>query len=186
MTAFNSHRRFVVVLACLSLALPNFGRTAAAETPSIPVTRDVQLDKDGCLRGQLVDREGHPVAHAWVGLRKGQDQPRYVRSTEEGSFEFAEMQGGVYQLFSAEVGGLYRVWTAKTAPPSSQPAIMLVTGDAQRGQAYCPPPRQMGLGAGHYGGAIMRTLNNPWIIGGAIAAGIAIPIAVSNNDNDGS
>jgi len=174
------------LLACVSLAWPPSSRLLAAETAATPMTRDIQLDTDGRLVGQLVDREGSPVKSAWIGLRQGPEEPRYVQTNNQGEFTFHGMRGGVYQLFSEDAGGLYRVWTAQSAPPISQPAAMLVTGVAHRGQTTGEPPRQMGLGAGHYGGAIMRTLNNPWIFGGAIAAGIAIPIALSNNDNDGS
>ena len=186
MKSLNLSRRLVVLLACISLACPPSSRLLAAETATAPRTRDIQLDASGRLVGQLVDREGSPVKSAWIGLRQGQEEPRYVQTNNQGEFAFASMRGGVYQLFSEDAGGLYRVWTAQSAPPISQPAAMLVTGDTHRGQNNCPPTRQMGLGAGHYGGAIMNTLNNPWVFGGAVAAGIAIPIVLSNNDDNGS
>ena len=40
--------------------------------------------------------------------------------------------------------------------------------------------------SGVYDGAVMKTLSNPWLFSGLLAAGIAVPIALSNNDNDGS
>ena len=185
MKLLESHRRLVVMLACLSLASPSIQRSQAAppQAQRTVDSRDLRLDTEGRLRGQLVDRQGNPLSHAWVTLQSHGELLSHVQTNEHGEFQFVGLRGGVYQVGGPDVAAVYRAWTTNTAPPASKDAVLLVTGDALRGQTYCPP-RQMGLGAGHYGGAIMRTLNNPWIIGGAIAAGIAVPIAISNNDDD--
>jgi hypothetical protein len=67
---------------------------------------------------------------------------------------------------------MYRVWTVNTAPPVAQPGAMVVAGqDLVRGQASSP---------------VLRFFTNPWVLAGLVGAAIAIPIALSNDDDDSS
>ena len=112
-------------------------------------------------------------------------------------------------MMAPQAYGMYRVWTGQAAPPSATESVLLVQqGEVVRGQ-YVDP--YGGAPADPYGGPMMGDacgpcgpppacgplrslwpeesscgfLANPWVIGGAIAAAIAIPLALSDND-DGS
>jgi hypothetical protein len=185
-------------MVCASLLLQNV--VAAAEpgiaqaiTTKVNVA-DVRLDQHGALAGQLVDRQGAPVADSIVTLWSGGKVISRCATSSQGQFQFAGIRGGLYQVAAQNTGGVYRVWTNRTAPPASKPGILLIQGAAVRGQcddcmyANCAcSVCQAGFGGGHYGGSVIRALNNPWLLGGLVAAGVAVPIAISNSDDsDGS
>ncbi|MDG2380264.1 MAG: carboxypeptidase-like regulatory domain-containing protein [Pirellulaceae bacterium] len=186
MRLLKTHRQLLVILSCLSLVSSGVPAVHAA-TPAAPqanVSQDVRLDSQGRLRGQLVDRQGKPLPNSLVILQARGKQLSQVQTNHQGDFSFDGLRGGIYQVAGADAGGIYRVWTPNSAPPACKDAVLLVSGDALRGQNRCRPNRQMGIGAGHYNGAIMRSLNNPWLFGTAIAAGIAVPIIITNNDDE--
>jgi hypothetical protein len=100
---------------------------------------------------------------------------------QQGRFAFEGLQAGVYQVLGAGTGSVLRLWQPAAAPPAAQSALLLVEGPVVRGQHPrhfgCPPP-------GAYDGAVMRALSNPWVFSGLLAAGIAIPIALSDDDDE--
>ena len=193
MKSIRTHRTCTAALVC-SLLLQSI--VAAAEpglsqtSPNKVKVTDVRLTQHGALNGQLVDRQGAPLADSIVTLWSDGQMVSRSMTTAQGRFQFTGLRGGIYQVASQNTGGIYRVWTNRTAPPVSKPGILLAEGVALRGQcsdciyANCPCNAcQAGFGGGHYGGSVMRALNNPWLMGGLIAAGIAVPIAVSNSDD---
>jgi hypothetical protein len=199
MNRFLAHGRWIAAIACVAMITPRAGwssesirRLAAPENS--PHADDVRLDSQRRLWGQLLDRQGRPRPTAQVSLwSRGQLLAR-TRTRADGAFHFDQMSGGVYRVAADDSTGVYRVWTPNSAPPTARTAILLVDGAAVRGQqggsftpAPSPPhhPKQRGLCGGHYDGAIMRTLCSPWVVGGLIAAGIAIPLALSD-DAEGS
>lgn len=159
-------------------------------------TRDVRLGAQGTLTGQLVDSQGMPLANQEVSLWQAGSLVAREATNQQGGFHFGKVVAGSYQLVAHETGANYRLWTNASAPPAAVDEVLLVRGEVVRGQYvqnghYRGHPitdvRQPGLGGGHFGGAIMHTLSNPWVVGGAIAAGIAIPISQSNERRgDGS
>ena len=185
MKLLKTHRQLLVILSCLSVV--SSGIPALHAAPPAPrqdsVSQDVRLDNQGRMRGQLVDRQGNPQPNSLVVLQAQGEQLSQVQTNQQGNFTFDGLRGGIYQVVGSDTEGIYRVWTYKSAPPASRDTVLLVRGDTLRGQTCCRPNRQMGIGAGHYGGAIMRSLNNPWLFGTAIAAGIAVPIIITNNDD---
>ncbi len=198
MNILRQYRRCIAAVSCLAMLAPGVGHCAdMARSPgtaglSLAVT-DVRLHHNHILTGQLVDRQGQPTVGADVALwRQGRLITR-IRTDADGKFRFTEVGGGVYQVVAGQTGGIFRAWTPASSPPSAQSSILLVTGEAVRGQQgdFMPPPDPMypadqdGLGTGVFDGAIMRTLSNPWVVGGLCAAGIAIPLALSDR-GDGS
>lgn len=161
--------------ACIALILP----TPALEAASPPVTHedrtdmqsrkwadDVTLDRAGCLHGSVVDAQGVPVAGAEVVLRQLGREVGRACTDPGGRFLAGPVRGGMYQLSVGEHGRLVRAWAANTAPPASKRAALLVAGsDVVRGQ--------MPLEEFFASDAV--------IIGGMVAAMIAIPIAVHNS-----
>ncbi len=198
MKSHRIHRSLTASLVCVCLLLQN---VAAAAGPGVVqansnklVVTDVRLNQNGALTGQLVDRQGLPLSDSLVTLWNGGQIVSRCTTTGQGRFQFTGIRGGLYQLAAENTGGVYRVWTNRSAPPASKPEVLLVQGGTVRGQcddclyANCPCNAcQAGFGGGHYGGSVIRALNNPWLLGGLVAAGIAVPIAASNSDSrDGS
>ena len=80
-----------------------------------------------------------------------------------------------------------RLWAANTAPPSAVAGFTHVDGAVQRGQ--CTVDSCTGTCGGTCGACKgkcgpLGLLMNPWVIGAAVAAAIAIPLAVNDDDDD--
>lgn len=153
-------------LAVVGICFPHALLTAGEVVGSDPVT-NVALRDGGVLLGQVVDTQGAAKAHTPVALHAGNQELAVGRSDANGYFAFSGLRGGVYQISATEGQGTFRVWTADTAPPSAQAGALVVDGkDVVRGQC------------GTQG--LKFCLCNPWIVGGLVAAAIAIPIAVTS------
>jgi hypothetical protein len=138
------------------------------------------LSEQGDFLGQIVDAQGSPAVGADVELwTQGKLAARGV-ADESGRFRFVGTRAGVYQVLASGTGSVVRLWQPAAAPPAARHAILLVQGPVVRGQY---PPRQSGCQTGLYDGAVMKTLSNPWVFSGLIAAGIAVPLALSNSDD---
>lgn len=159
------HLPLLVTLALLCMA----GWTVqAAETGSSQGSRviDVALQDGGVLLGQVVTPEGRPVPQTTVTVENGREILGVVKTDELGRFAIKGLAGGVYRMSAANGTGTYRLWSPRTAPPGAQQAMLIVAGrDVTRGQTR-----------------IGQWLRNPWIVGGGIAAAIAIPIAVAEHE----
>ena len=183
MNAMQSARHAIVALSAIGLLIPRAAiaapqPSAAPRTSALPVVAppqsssvlDVALDNGGILHGQVVDPQGKPLAGVGVQLWRQQRSAGTATTNAGGYFELAGLQGGIYQVDAAQSHDTWRLWAPRTAPPAAQPAAMVVAGgNTARGQ----------MGAGRY-----------WIpalvVTGIVAAAIAIPIAVSNSNNNGS
>lgn len=152
------------------------GSTAAVRadgtaSPAKPVIVDVALQEDGVLLGQVVNTQGAPVADTAVRISDGKQHLGTAKTNKDGYFAFKGLKGGLYQVNASNGSGMFRLWAARTAPPSAQKGALLVSGqDLARGQMV---PR-------------LRTwMQNPWVVGGAIATAIAVPVAIVASDDDG-
>ena len=139
--------RSIVVGMCVTSLLVPPGMQAA-DGPAEPVAiRDVALDSDGDLRGTLVTADGKPDADKPVVLLKGSEVVGLAKTKSDGKFAIRQVRPGLYELAPAKSTGLYRVWTARTAPPAAQSAALLVQGDTIiRGQNWSPIRRALILG----------------------------------------
>ena len=150
---------------------------------------DVVMTATGQVRGTVTDAQGRPMAGRLVEFRATNGRPWRVISDKDGDFLISGLSGGVYQVVTGDSVKICRLWVAGTAPPSANSA-MLVVGDsaAVRGQ----PGRkkiggsQQGLGNGLFGGAVTRGFSSPWVVGGILAAGLAVPVAIANDRDDAS
>jgi hypothetical protein len=196
MKRFRTLGRLMAAIACIAMIAPRASWSSevvrrSSSSPAVAPITDVRMDAHARLGGQLVDRQGRPRSDVEVSLWSRGERIARTRTTADGVFFFGQLRGGLYRVEASEAIGLCRVWTADSAPPAAQSAVLLVDGVAVRAQQDCftPAPlparhaRQSGLYSGHYDGAILRTLSNPWVVGGAIAAGIAIPLALSDDSN---
>jgi hypothetical protein len=132
--------------------------------------QDVALQGDGILKGQVTDRQGAPCKNMPVRVLATQPAPRVLAATktdEQGHFQVGNLEGGVYVVQTVDGGGFYRAWTPQTAPPTAVRSVLLVQGeDAARGRF-----------GKHRIGPLGWTL-----IGLGIAAAIAIPLALDDDD----
>jgi hypothetical protein len=172
-------RGSVVTLASLGLLCPQsvlaaFPSAGGAAAP-ITAVRDVTLQDDGSLRGHVLDSQGQPFGNVQVSVVQQGKLVQAVQSDDAGRFAISGLRGGLYQLATEQGVAVYRVWTPHTAPPSAgAEALLIHQGTLVRGGAP--------LGGG-YGGGVLGFLSNPWVLGGIVAAAIAIPLALDDDDD---
>ncbi|REK30966.1 MAG: carboxypeptidase regulatory-like domain-containing protein [Planctomycetota bacterium] len=94
--------------------------------PSTNSIRDVTLDQDGSLRGQLLDQHSAAKAGTRVELVQRGDVVAASTIDAEGNFRFAGLSGGLYQVRTAQASRLVRAWRAGTAPPHARNGLLLV------------------------------------------------------------
>ncbi len=159
-------------LSCVGMLI---SPVAMAASP-VAAPRDVALHDGGTLLGQIVDAQGVAVAMAPVSLQKGGKEVARTQSDRSGKFTVSGLQGGVYQIASADQQGVYRLWASQTAPPAAQRGLMLVSSDVVRGQSV--------PGSGPFGGVVNWIGKHPIMTAAAVAAAIAIPLALDDDDDN--
>ena len=162
-------RAIVVAMTCFGFLSADVARAAG---PAIAKVRDVALQSAGVLHGQVVDAQGAPQAQAQVAAVQNGKTLSVAQTDAAGRFTLANMSGGVYELQTASNTDVYRLWAPRTAPPAAQDSVLLVND------------QNVVLGQ-HQQGAL-GWLANPWVLAGIVAAAIAIPLAVANDDDDAS
>ncbi len=184
-------KQFKVVVAALSCVgmLVSPGMVAASQVTAIavaPAPQDVKLHEGGVLTGQVLNAQGAAVANSPVSVRSAGKEVVRVQTDQAGKFSIAGLQGGVHEVVTVESQGVYRLWAPHTAPPAAQQGLLLVSnGDLVRGQSCgsgvgCGSGCGTGCGGGSGIGAWVA--NHPIITAGAIAAAIAIPLALDDDD----
>jgi hypothetical protein len=126
--------RIMLWLALVGLLLPPVGQVSAADrsasSPTISPQAhlvDIALTSNNLLQGQLVDRQGVAKANTKVQLSAGTEVLAEGISDQQGAFRIPVERGGVYTLSDGEASALVRVWTHEAAPPSAQPAVLMVS-----------------------------------------------------------
>ncbi|NOY29875.1 MAG: carboxypeptidase regulatory-like domain-containing protein [Planctomycetes bacterium] len=157
--------------------------TTAHVAPALTVV-DVALQADGLLHGQIVDKQGQPVAATKIHLTDGRKEWR-TQTDAKGLFQLTGISGATYSLQVGQQVQLLRIWATGTAPPSATSGVLFIQDSdvvlAQNcGSPVCGSP----VGAGRRGGFIKQALSNPWVVGGLVAAAVAIPVAIHNADDD--
>lgn len=144
---------FIVVCACCGLLMqttPSFaGPPARADSTSAkvklddmpsateeqpapkkvvqPTAIDVAMAKDGSVSGRVLDADQKGVAKTAVSIRQGKTEVAQAVTDVEGRFEVANLKGGVYIVAADSGYGLFRFWTAKSAPPKSHDQVLLMS-----------------------------------------------------------
>lgn len=149
------------------------GAAANQTTGEKAVIRDVALAGGGTLRGQVLDAQGQPVRASEVRVAKmGQGERPTILTAQtdaEGRFAIDGLNGGIYGVETEKGVAFYRLWTANAAPPVAKPAALIVEGD---------PAVRANLGRLSWLG---------WtLIGLGVAAAIAIPLILQDDDDDAS
>ncbi len=156
-------------------AADNGDRSAAEQTSqasAMPLARipDVRLDGEGRLLGVLVDGDGVPMGRRELTLRKLQPkaEPVVIQTDAAGRFTSDRLSGGLYEIRLDRRGQVVRLWEKQAAPPKALPALLVVATDTTvRGQRRV--------------GEVLSS--DTLILGGLVAAAIAIPLAVSGSDD---
>jgi hypothetical protein len=157
-------------VACVGMVIPP---SAFAAEPAAGAT-DIALRQGGLLVGQVVDRQGVPQANQTVSIQYGPHEVVRTVTDHNGTFAAQGLRGGQYQLVTHEGISVCRLWAANTAPPAARPAALVVTGNqVVRGQ----------WGAGPLHGSVEWVKAHPYITAGVIAAAIAIPLALADDDD---
>ena len=157
------------VLSCVGMLVSPVAAAAPVAAP-----RDVALHQGGVLLGQIVDAKGVSVAKTQVSLFSEGKEVARTQSDSTGKFAVKGLKGGVYQVASANNRGVYRLWSAQTAPPSAQRGMMLVSdADLALGQG--------GPGSA-FGGVANWVAQHPIMTAAAVATAIAIPIALDDDN----
>ncbi len=176
MVASSRWGRALTLFAGVGLCLPIAPAAAQVAQAKPPVIRDVELKYGGLLIGRLLDANGRPHPDAEVSVLTAGKTLATTRTDAEGVFAVSKLRGGVHEIQTAENVQVCRLWAHDTAPPGVAKSIDVVSGDdVVRGQ-YGPPPGNRMLKKAK----VWAT--NPFIVGGVVAAAVAIPVALSDND----
>jgi hypothetical protein len=136
------------------------------------------LYQGGLLIGQLYDADRRPLPQAEVSILAGDYTVATTRTDASGVFRVAGLRGGVHRIATANAVATYRLWAAGTAPPQAAPVLPLVVdGELARGQ--WSPPRPVSA----FVESTREWRTNPFIVGGLVAAAVAIPVAIHNADD---
>jgi len=166
---FSTRLRLIVVTASIFL-LPVQQLLAANPqllTGQAPAIRDIALQTGGAMHGQVVDAQGNPCGQVAVRVvRTADPTPLAIAQTDsQGRFAVTGLSGGLYRVETPAGAAMYRLWAPNTAPPSATASALVVQGD--------PTMRGNLGGLGWFG----------WtLIGLGVAAAIAIPLALDDDD----
>ena len=149
-----------ISLAVLGLCLPEM--TLAVAPAPTPAVVDIAMADGGVLHGQVVDLQGGNPAGVPVFVRAPNQKIIHAVTAKDGHFTVDNLRGGVYQVAAGQGQGVYRLWTAKAAPPSAQKNAIVYT-------------------QGLFGGGPKMLLANPIVVAGVVATAIAVPVAVANS-----
>ncbi|HEY4759268.1 MAG TPA: carboxypeptidase-like regulatory domain-containing protein [Thermoguttaceae bacterium] len=159
----------LISLIILGTSLPITGW--AGEPSPKPTLTDIALSEGGILEGQVVDLQNIGQPGVPVSIRS---QDRDVASTTtavNGRFVVQDLRGGVYHVAAPKGDGVFRLWAPRTAPPAAKKHAIV----------YVQNQYAMGGDSG-----LKRLLGHPIVIPAVIATAIAVPIAVSANQQPSS
>lgn len=154
-----------VALATWFIPVACLGETPTG-TPQYRLSRDVQLDENGLLNGQLINIAGDPVANATIEIRHRNQRLDVAATNEDGEFRLRVKKTGAYLISVSGMQITCRCWTANAAPPAATDDLVLMAPEKTvRGQR-----------------PFADIITNPLFIGAVVATAVAIPIAVSTSD----
>ena len=126
-----------------------------AQQQAVP---DLRLSRRGSLDGLVVERQGTPSVGEKVVLFRNGERHAEVLTNRDGQFSFSGLNGGVYEVSCTGFRGVYRVWAAATAPPSSRDGLLILDkASLVRGQHDLSPwfTKQSIISAAIVGGAVL-------------------------------
>jgi hypothetical protein len=155
--------------AVVGLCVPQVALAAGSAGNQTSSILDVSLQEGGTFLGQVIDAQGISLERVPVSLRGAAGELAATETNSQGYFAFRGLNNGLYQLVTPVGSGAYRTWLQGTAPPVARPGALIVAGgETVRGE----------------GPAFNK--KHALILGGVIAAAVAIPIAVNGESGPSS
>ena len=152
--------------------------TAACPPAGAFTISDVALASGGLLTGQVRDKHHRPESGVEIRLQSGTQTIALTQTDSNGVFAVAGLHGGMHQIVTGDSVHNCRLWVSGTAPPNAVENVQIVPGSGLiRGQ-WGPPPGNRFLQQAK----VWST--NPFVVGGVVAAAVAIPVAINNADKD--
>ena len=190
---------WIMLCSCAGMLIPPpcISGRVFGEVPVLPATQrkikvpkplDVSLNDQHQLVGRIVNQQGIGLGGATVHVRRHQKHMASVEANEEGVFHTGPLTGGVYQVAVAGKTVSLRVWRGSAAPPRAVKLATVVVGPTIRAQGCttvgCSIPNCDGGcgGAAGLGSGPLGFMFPPLVIGAAVAAAIAIPLALDDDD----
>lgn len=135
--------RLRIMLATMSVMAASLAiaTTVCAETPSqlasrsfassrmlanAASVRDIALQSDNTLHGQVVDSEGMSQANYEVWITRDDGPSLHTRTDASGRFSAKELVPGQYRIETAAGGGKFRLWAPKSAPTDAASNVLLI------------------------------------------------------------
>ena len=200
-------RVFSAIFIGLFSAAICFAQTTALESnhTTSPTERqdkivDLVMGDNDSLTGWVVDRQGNPQQGIEVSLANRTRLLNRAQTDKAGRFEFRHVAAGPKFVRAGRHTLGIRAWDARLAPPSANPGLLIVNGEAVRAQCAttgctttgctdcttcnsgnCGPFPGQPL-PGQFGGVFQAMLRNPWLIAAGTATAIAIPLATDEDD----
>jgi hypothetical protein len=135
---FTAIWRQLIVAALVSgmVCAPWATAMAADSTVSAAeLVNDVALTEEGTLSGQVVNRQGAPLANVPVRILYEGYEVAKTTTDERGTFQVTGLRGGVHVVATDSGASAVRLWTSRAAPPAARPALLLTSEQiAARGQ----------------------------------------------------
>lgn len=135
------------------------------------VVQDVSLAKGKVLSGQIVTSNGQPRSNVPVILGQKGKQLAKTTTNENGQFQFQGVPSGMFHVSAGAKGGMYRIWSEHTAPPSAKTGVLIVNNETV-----------VRANLGDWWGSL-SSARKALLVAGGVAA-VAVPIAVAQDDDD--
>lgn len=177
----NQAKRVVAAMLCAAICMQ---QAVFAAQPKFTVVEGVKvyqgiqnlvLDANGSLNGAIVDVNGQPVEGAIVVIGQQTEHVATVKTNERGEYSYNGLTPGVYQVASFAGLRTFRVWNAGTEPQDAVKGAIDAT-DSKTFRGQCDE-------RGGDEGLCLRLLKSPLVWTAVIAAAIAIPLALDDDDD---
>jgi len=148
----------------------------AVEPAPAPAVVDVALSDGGMLHGQVLNLQGAGVAGVPVVVKTQDRDVAAATTAADGTFNIQGLKGGMYQVAAGQGQGVYRLWSAGTAPPVAQTSATVYSQNGTVDSNAVVYTQNCCC----EGGGLKAFLTNPIVIAGIVATAIAVPLALSN------
>jgi len=166
-------KTMLVGLAAVGLCLPQAVLAAPTDAELDATAVDVALMDGGMLIGRVVDPQGVSLKNVPVSLRQQGREVFTTRTDQQGRFFIDGLRSGVYEIATENGGGLYRLWAAATAPPTSGRGVLIVSGgNTVRSQGQL------------FGG--LGSMSSALVVTGVVATAVSVPVAINNTKRPSS